>query len=282
MDLLTRTTRRRRWTTQILLVVGGILVYFGVRALTQGDPSAADRNALQVIAFEKRLGIYAEAQLQQTIGDGGLWSTLANWVYIWGHWPFIVAVLVWLFVRSPDRFALYRNALLISGAVGLVIFAVYPVTPPRLLDIGLIDTVAEQSTAYRTLQPPSLVNQYAAMPSFHVGWNLLMGVALAIEGRQLCLRALGCLLPLAMALSVVVTANHYLLDGLVGSGIALASLGLAVHWQRRRLRLTERVPSGDRQRQRPPRLPPHHQPATAQIGDQRYGDARQRDQATAD
>lgn len=282
MDLLRRTSRSRLWATQVLVVVGGTLLYFGVRALTQGDPSIADGNAHQVIAVEKALGIDAEAYLQQTVLESDFWSTIANWVYIWGHWPVIVAVLIWLLVTSPDRFTLYRNALLISGAVGMVIFAFFPVTPPRLLDVGFVDTVAEQSTAYRTLQPPSLVNQYAAMPSFHVGWNLLMGVALVVEARQLWLRALGCLLPLAMAWSVVVTANHYLLDGLAGSAIALGALALAIQWQRSGARLTERIPTRDGQRQRPAGLPPYHQAAAAQIGEQRYGNARQRDQATAD
>jgi membrane-associated phospholipid phosphatase len=282
MDLLHRTSRGRLWATQAVFVAGGLLVYFGVRALTQGDPSIADGNAHQVIAVEKAVGINAEAYFQQTVADSDIWSTVANWIYIWGHWPVIVAVLVWLLVTSPDRFTLYRNALLISGAVGMVIFALFPVTPPRLLDIGLIDTVAEQSTAYRTLQPPSLVNQYAAMPSFHVGWDLLMGVALVVEARPLWLRALGCLLPLAMAWSVVVTANHYLLDGLAGGAIALGSLAIAVHWRRRRTRLTEPISTHDCQRQRPAGLPAHDQVSAVQIGNQRYGDARQRDQATAD
>src|SRR5262245_43053787 len=266
MDLLKRISRGRVWATQAVLVAGGLLVYFGVRAITQGDPSHADQNARDVIAVERDLGINAEAYFQQTIADSDFWSTVANWIYIWGHWPFIVAVLVWLLVTSPDRFTLYRNALLISGAVGIVIFALFPVTPPRLLEIGLIDTVAEQSTAYRTLQPPSLVNQYAAMPSFHVGWNLLMGIALVVEARQPWLRALGCLLPLAMAWSVVVTANHYLLAGLAGIGIVLGSLVLAVSLRRRRAGLTERISTRDHQRQRPAGRPPDHEIAAAQIG----------------
>ncbi len=67
---------------------------------------------------------------------------------------------------------------MISGAVGMVIFATCPVAPPRMVDAGLVDTVTEHSSAYRLLEPPALVNQYAAMPSLPAGWDLLVGIAI--------------------------------------------------------------------------------------------------------
>jgi hypothetical protein len=230
------SSRRRFWLAQALLVTGAIVVYFGVRTLTEGSPSTANRNAGWIIDLEQWMGIYVESTMQTYVVDRDWLSTVANWVYIWGHWPVIIVVLAWLAVRVPDRFVLYRNAMLISGLVGIVIFAMFPVAPPRLLDLGLIDTVTEQSNAYRVLQPPSLVNQYAAMPSFHAGWDLIMGIALVREGRRLWVRVVGYLLPLAMALSVVVTANHYLLDVVVGAAIVVAALVLAGHLHRLRRR----------------------------------------------
>jgi membrane-associated phospholipid phosphatase len=233
--------RYRFWLTQTLVVVGAAVVYFGVRTLTEGSPAAASRNAHRIIDLEQRLGIHAESAMQTyVVGRAGL-GDIANWVYIWGHWPVLIAVLAWLTVRAPDQFLVYRNAMLISGLVGIVIFATFPVAPPRLLDLGLVDTVTEQSHAYRVLQPPSLVNQLAAMPSFHVGWDLLIGIALVREGRRFWVRCAGCLLPLAMALSVVVTANHYLLDVGVGAAIVVGALALATrlhqrHERRRRKR----------------------------------------------
>jgi membrane-associated phospholipid phosphatase len=230
------SARRRFWLAQALIVTGAIVVYFGVRTLTEGSPSTANRNAGWIIDVEQWMGIYVEPTMQSYVVDRDWLSTVANWVYIWGHWPVIVAVLVWLAVRVPDRFVLYRNAMLISGLIGIVIFATFPVAPPRLLDLGLIDTVTEQSHAYRVLQPPSLVNQYAAMPSFHAGWDLIMGIALVREGRRQWVRVVGYLLPLAMALSVVVTANHYLLDVVVGAAIVVGALVLASHLHRLRRR----------------------------------------------
>jgi PAP2 superfamily/Glycerophosphoryl diester phosphodiesterase family len=104
--------------------------------------------------------------------------TVANWIYIWGHWPVIIAVGAWLWLRRPSTYYLVRNAFLISGAIGLVIFATFPVAPPRLTDLSVVDTVTLHSNAYRVLQPPAFVNQYASVPSLHFGWDLLIGLAL--------------------------------------------------------------------------------------------------------
>lgn len=237
-------TRHRFWWSQALLVAGAIVVYFGVRTLTEGSPATAGRNAGWIIDAERWLGIHVEATMQEFVVERDWLSKAANWVYIWGHWPVIIAVLVWLAVRSPDRFTLYRNAMLISGVVGIVVFATFPVAPPRLLDLGLVDTVTEQSHAYRVLQPPSLVNQYAAMPSFHAGWDLLMGIALVREGQRLWVRVVGYGLPIAMALSVIVTANHYLLDVVAGTAVVVGALALALRLQQRprRLVLASREP----------------------------------------
>jgi membrane-associated phospholipid phosphatase len=231
--------RRRFWLTQAGILAAAIVVYFGVRTLTEGSPATAARNAGRIVDLEQSLGIHVESSMQEyVVGQEGL-ARLANWVYIWGHWPVIIAVLAWLVVRVPDRYTLYRDAMLISGLAGIVIFATFPVAPPRLLDLGMTDTVTDQSHAYRVLQPPSLVNQFAAMPSFHAGWDLLMGIALVREGRRIWVRVLGCLLPIAMALSVVVTANHYLLDVVVGMAIVAGALLVAhlMHTRRARRRL---------------------------------------------
>lgn len=96
---------------------------------------------------------------------------LSNWVYIYGHWPVIGITLVWLFLRAPDDYRLLRNAMFVSGAIGLVLFALFPVSPPRFGVLELVDTVTERSDSYRALQPPGLINRYAAFPSLHFGWN---------------------------------------------------------------------------------------------------------------
>ena len=100
--------------------------------------------------------------------------------------------MVWLVWRHRPQFLRLRDAMLVSGALGHGrCSSSYPVAPPRLADLGLVDTVTERSHAYRYLQPPAFVNQYAAMPSLHVGWDLLVGMAIFTATTYVALRVAG-------------------------------------------------------------------------------------------
>jgi membrane-associated phospholipid phosphatase len=111
--------------------------------------------------------------------------------------------------------------------------------PPRfMVDWGFVDTVTLHSNSYRVMQPPSLVNQYAAMPSLHAGWDLLMGIAIVSSASRRAVRALGFVLPVLMYLAIVLTANHYFTDGIVGATVALIGLGAAT-WLHSRRQSTE-------------------------------------------
>ncbi|MGZ4633510.1 MAG: phosphatase PAP2 family protein [Actinomycetes bacterium] len=209
---------------EFVLVAVSVVFYFGVRGLTVTNTIQAREHAHAIVAFERRLHVYVEPSIQDVISDSRHLTTLVNWIYIWGHWPVITLTLLWLVMRHPDGYRVTRNAMLLSGLVGLIVFATYPVAPPRLADIGLLDTVTRYSTAYRWLQPPMFVNQYAAVPSLHVGWDLLMGIALFTYSSHVVIRVIGVLLPALMAFAVIATANHYLLD--VALGVALVLLAL--------------------------------------------------------
>ena len=232
-----RVHRPSRWrgaAREILLVLSGVVVYFGVRGFTVTDAQEALDHALHLVEIERSLGLYIEPSLQALVLGSDSLVAFMNWIYIWGHWPVIAVVLLWLFFAHPDGYRRTRNAMLISGAVGLVIFAAFPVAPPRLTGLGFIDTVTEQSTAYRVLQPPAFVNQYAAMPSLHVGWDLLMGLAVYTYAQHRLLRAAGFALPVLMVASVVLTANHYIIDAAGGAALVLASMFVAARIERRR------------------------------------------------
>jgi hypothetical protein len=109
----------------------------------------------------------------------------------------------------------------------MLVFLTYPVAPPRFLsDYGFIDTVTLHSESYRVLQPPALANLYAAMPSLHFGWNFLMGIAVWRESRSSGGKLIALLISPAMFLAIVLTANHFILDGLVGGALVLASLAV--------------------------------------------------------
>jgi hypothetical protein len=235
LALVYRSRHRIRWrpfSVEVGLIIAAYWVYFFVRGITEGDAQLAIGNGWDVVEFERRLGIFWEGDLQRWFLPNHLMVSLFNWVYVWGHWPVIVSTGAWMVIKKPEVYRRYRNAFLLSGGIGLLIFATYPVAPPRFLDLGLIDTVSEHSASYRVLQPATLTNQYAAVPSLHFGWNLLIGILWFREMPWRVGRALGVVLPAMMCLAIVVTANHYIVDAAAGAAVALVGLALSVHGRR--------------------------------------------------
>ncbi len=228
---------------EILLVGFAAAVYGGVRAVTEGSVAAAVAHAEAIDRLERTLGIAWEASAQSLVVSSDRLVTLANWVYIWGHWPVIVTVAVALYRYRPTHYRVLRNAMISSGLIGFVFFVTLPTAPPRLAGLGLVDTVLLRSHSYRTLQPPSLTNQYAALPSLHFGWNLLVGIVLFAAFGFVATRVFAVVMPAAMAFSVVATANHFVLDVVAGAIVVLVGLAIAVALERRRVaRPTDAAP----------------------------------------
>jgi hypothetical protein len=221
---------------QFLVVVSAIAAYFGVRGATEGAADVAVQHALDIVGWEQTLGIYVEKAMQEPFVAYPVLGTLANWVYIWGHWPVIVCTMLWTAVWHRPVFLRLRDAMIVSGALGMLIFVTYPVAPPRLAGLGFVDTVTERSVSYRVLQPPAFVDQYAAMPSLHAGWDLLVGIAIVSAASTLFLRVVGSVLPALMAVAVVVTANHFILDVVAGVVLVLIGQLSALALERRRNR----------------------------------------------
>jgi membrane-associated phospholipid phosphatase len=224
-------TRQRPWWLIVAREGGFIAVaalfYSLVRGLTDDRVDAAFDNAERVIAFERWLGIYVEPDIQDVALRSSQLIDLANAIYI-AYWPIVFGTLLWLLLRHRAMFPLFRNALLASGAMTLVVFALFPLAPPRFLpEHGFVDTIAAGSEGYRSFNASALVNEYAAMPSLHFGWVLLVGIALFTLAQHPAVRAAGLIFPILMMASIVVTGNHFIVDGLVGGAIVVAGLGIA-------------------------------------------------------
>lgn len=218
------------------LVLAGVFVYFRVRGLTEGSAALAREHAHDLVRLERAIGLDVEPGLQQLVAPSRVMQTTANWIYIWGHWPVIVVTMVWLVWHHRVVFLRLRDAMLVSGALGMAVFVSYPVAPPRLADLGLVDTVTEQSEAYRFLQPPAFVNQYAAMPSLHAGWDLLVGMAIISAASTVVLKVIGFAMPVLMTFAVMATANHYLVDVVAGVALVLVGHAVALWLEKRRAR----------------------------------------------
>ena len=259
-----RAIRRigRRDLFEAALVASGFLLYFLVRGNVVDRPHDALNNALDVIEAERWLGIFWEPDMQDWILDNRFLVQLANYVYFWLHFPLIVVFGLALYVVDRRKYTILRDAFLVSGAISLVVYGLYPVAPPRLL-LGLaeqfnvaldsdlqsfVDTMnVHLGYGYQAQSMQPFVNPYAAMPSLHFGWDFLLGVGIIWAFRRYpYVWPFGIALPIAQILAIVVTANHYFVDALAGMVVALMGLGIAVAMQRwvypRLGRLAQRLP----------------------------------------
>jgi hypothetical protein len=226
-------TRPLEIARELLIVVPAVFLYDVVRALVEGRESEAIARAEHIVRLERAAGFFWELSLQDRIMAVRPLMNFMDLTYLLGMWPVIVLVAIWLFLQHRDAYPLYRNAFLISGAVGLVIYALLPVAPPRFVDgLGFVDTVAIRTQAYTMPDAPLIVNQYAAMPSLHFGWALLCGVAVAHRTTGVAGKLLGIYIPAAMLMAIVATGNHFFLDAVAGAAVAL--LGLAAAYALRR------------------------------------------------
>ncbi len=213
---------------EIVFIVPAYTAYQFVRGNVGGDAGAAFDNASRLIHVERELGIFHEAFLQQLILPKEWMVDLWNYVYIYGHLPVIIGVAIWLYVSHRHNYALFRNAFLISGLIALIGFTTVPLTPPRYMpEFGFVNTIVD-AKSYYIFQSPKIVNQYAAMPSLHFGWDLLVAVAIGVNTRVLWVRRATYFLPFLTLGGIVLTANHYFLDAAAGAAVAVIGLGLAV------------------------------------------------------
>lgn len=214
---------------ELLIIILSYVFYFLVRASVAERAREALVRAVHIINLEDRFGFFWELQMQGWALSNTMLIQFFNQIYIWGNLPFLGVVALWFYLRHRQRYLLFRNAVLISGAIALVFFITLPTAPPRFLWwAGFKDTVALIAGGYYDVQADAFVNRYAAVPSMHFGWILLLGIALVWTARPLPLRLVGAAMPVLMFLSVVVTGNHFIIDALAGGLVALAGLALAL------------------------------------------------------
>jgi hypothetical protein len=220
--------RNWRLFAEILFIVPAYIAYQFVRGMVGNQGGTAFENASRVIHIEKQLGIFHEAFLQQLILPKDWMVDLFNYIYVWGHLPIIIGVAFWLYASHRDNYALFRNAFLISGLIALIGFTTVPLAPPRYMpEFGFVDTIVH-AQSYYVFQNPKIVNQYAAMPSLHFGWDLLVALAIFTQARTRGIRILAAFLPFVTLGGIVLTANHYFLDAFAGALVAATGFGIAL------------------------------------------------------
>jgi len=257
-----RLTRHfsRRDALEAAIVALAFLAYFGVRGAVIDRPEAAYWHALDIIDLQRALGIFVEDDMNNWVKDRLFWAQSMNLIYFYLHFPLIIIFGLWLYTFRRHKYTLTRDAFLLSGAIALIIYWAYPVAPPRELPElaarfdpdapsyvrGFLDTLQEHlGYAYDTQSTRAFVNPYAAMPSLHFGWDLLLGLGItwafwrepfdsAQDRRWLWIMApLGLSLPILQLFSITLTANHFFLDAAAGGLVAMMGLALAIALNRR-------------------------------------------------
>ncbi len=217
-------TLGRRIVRELPLMAVLYVVYQLGRVVAGEHASAAFHNAEQIWNIERWLRLPNEAAIQLWAWDWPELIRASNGYYAAAHFPLTIAVLVWIFVWRPAAYPWFRWALVILTTLGLVGHLVYPLAPPRMLTHhGLVDTGMLFGQSVYSPPGTGIANQFAAMPSLHVGWAALIAIAVIVTTTTRW-RWLALAHPVLTLLVVVVTANHYWLDGLVALGLLAIAL----------------------------------------------------------
>ena len=222
------TAARPPLLRELLLVVGLFVVYKAGRLPATGRTDEAFADAHSVWGWERSLRLPDEGSVQTALLHSDTLVHLANTYYATVHFPATAAFLVWLYLRRPAHYVWARRILALVTAAALAGHLAFPLAPPRLLaETGLVDTGQVYGPTVYGAHPAAdaLANQFAAMPSLHFGWALMVAIGLITATRSR-LRALWLLHPLLTLLVIVGTANHYWLDAIVAT--ALLCVALAV------------------------------------------------------
>jgi hypothetical protein len=220
-------------------------VVYGLYELSRGLTDTSVRDALangrDILHLEQMWHLSPERVLNGAIANVTWVAVAASYFYSLMHYVVTPIVLVWMYRKHREAYGRARTALALSTLLGLIGYALLPTAPPRLLaHSGLQDTLAhtsgygwweDEGSVPRGLG--ALTNQFAAMPSLHVGWAIWCGVLIAMYARRRWVKAIGAAYPVATTLVVKATGNHYLLDAFAGAITMAAGTGLMLMFTRR-------------------------------------------------
>jgi len=210
---------------QLAIWFGFLGAYQVVRGFADRNPSKAFANGLEIVHLESHVTsrLY-ELTLQNFVDQKHWLETLVSWTYWNSEFTVLGLALLWVYLRRHSAFPRFRNAILLANVLGLVGYFLMPTAPPRLLGVGF-------ANQHRDGLVQLLANPYAAMPSLHAGDALIVGIVLATLCRSTLWRLVWIAWPAWVWFCVMATGNHFWLDCLAGSAVAL--LAMAVVYRER-------------------------------------------------
>jgi hypothetical protein len=245
---------RHSLRTEAVVVLALYGLYELTRGLVVGDADVASAHANRLVAVERSLHLLFEVNVQRAVHALPGLTGLLGVAYLTLHLAVTAGVLLWLHQRRPAAFPFVRTTLLLASGLALVGFLVYPTAPPRLADIGIADTVSNGHVDLNRGLVSSLYNPYAAVPSMHVGYALIVAAGVFRIDPHLLVRALALLYPPFVLLVVVATGNHFFVDA--AAGLLVAALAMAAAAVLTRRPAATRLSAIPAQREQ---LPPVHE-----------------------
>jgi hypothetical protein len=214
---------------QVVLFAGAYYAYRIVRGAVDGRAAAAFQHARELIGIERGLHVFVEPSVQAWASGSELVIDAASWVYINAQTTVTLGALVWLYLRRNDSFYFVRNMMIVAMAIALVGYIVFPTAPPRFLpEWGFVDSVAGFTGVHSdSVTVDALFNPYAAIPSMHVAFSLMIGWPLSRLVRTRVARVFWLGYPALMTFVIVATANHFLIDAALGAFTAAVAAAVA-------------------------------------------------------
>ena len=211
---------------QIGLFLLAYLAYSAARWLFVGDLPTARDHAAWIVDVEQQLGVATEASVQQALtGTWILW--LLNHAYIAAQLVVVPGALIFLYRRARPVYARLRNTILATWLISIPVYAAFPVAPPRLAEMGFVDTISKQTGfAMDSNLTTMFYNELAAVPSLHVGFAVAVGIAVAAVVRHPLAKTVALLWGPTIGLAVVATGNHFVFD--IAAGLVASALGYGV------------------------------------------------------
>jgi len=216
---------------QLSLFVMADILYETVRGVAESNPAVAFSNARAIVDFEQSTGLFFEQGLQAWAMGQRVLIDMANFMYVNSHFVMTTGALVWLYLRHNDRFYFVRNMFMIAMGLALVGYVLMPTAPPRFFpELGFVDTIAYYVNVKHDSGLVALFfNPYAAVPSMHVAFALMISIPALLVVRSRVAKVLWAAYPLVVTFVVIVTGNHWFMDAVAGAFVAGAAALVAKH-----------------------------------------------------
>jgi membrane-associated phospholipid phosphatase len=216
---------------QLSIFVVADILYETVRGVAESNAAVPFTNARSIMSVERSLHVFVEQSIQSWAMGQRVLIDFANFMYVNSHFVITTSALVWLYLRHNDRFYFVRNMFVVAMGFALIGYLLLPTAPPRFFpELGYVDTLSYYVNVRHDSGLVALFfNPYAAVPSMHVAFSLMIAVPTLLIVKRWIFKVLWALYPLLITFVVVVTGNHWVMDAIAGAAVATMSALVAAH-----------------------------------------------------